>query len=181
MTENLKLIVLVLLVVAGIVSHFILEKRAVSQAIIVTTTKIETEYKTKLIAAQQKAADQTSALNTYKVQADKDKTNEINRISAEYEHTISSLSDRPTRADLTSSVASAVARARSACTGAQLFKEDGGFLAGEAARADKIIVERDYYYGRYEDARRTLAGEKPDARLNEPSTHTKSLSGSGVH
>lgn len=43
-----------------------------------------------------------------------------------------------------------------ACTGAQLYKEDGEFLAREAARAEELIVQRDYYYERYEDARQQL-------------------------
>lgn len=44
------------------------------------------------------------------------------------------------------------------CTGAQLFREDGEFLAGEAARADKVMAERDFYYERYEEARKELDG-----------------------
>lgn len=42
---------------------------------------------------------------------------------------------------------------REACTGKELFREDGEFLIGEAARADQIVIERDYYYEQYERAR----------------------------
>ena len=35
------------------------------------------------------------------------------------------------------------------CTGRELFREDGKFLTGEAARADRMIVERNYYYNEY--------------------------------
>lgn len=39
------------------------------------------------------------------------------------------------------------------CTGRELYREDGEFLIGEAARAEKLIVERNYYYEQYEKAR----------------------------
>ena len=38
-------------------------------------------------------------------------------------------------------------------------KEDAEFLTREAARADRVTEERNYYYDRYEDARRLLQGE----------------------
>lgn len=44
----------------------------------------------------------------------------------------------------------------STCTGAQLYREDGEFLAGEASRAQRIMEERNYYYERYEDARQQI-------------------------
>ncbi len=42
------------------------------------------------------------------------------------------------------------------CTGAQLYREDGQFLAREAARADRILTERDFYFNAYETARKKL-------------------------
>lgn len=42
---------------------------------------------------------------------------------------------------------------REACTGRELFREDGEFLTGEATRADKMVIQRDYYYEQYEKAR----------------------------
>lgn len=46
------------------------------------------------------------------------------------------------------------------CTGAELFREDGEFLAREAARADRILKERDFYYEQYKRAREALASHK---------------------
>lgn len=43
-----------------------------------------------------------------------------------------------------------------ACTGAELYKEDGEFLIGEAARAEKVLIERNYYYEQYEQVRKKL-------------------------
>lgn len=42
------------------------------------------------------------------------------------------------------------------CTGRELYREDGEFLIREAARADKVIIERDYYYEQYENARKMI-------------------------
>lgn len=42
------------------------------------------------------------------------------------------------------------------CTGRELYAEDGEFLTREAARADKVVVERNYYYTQYENARKVL-------------------------
>lgn len=157
MSEWIRIGVLSALIAALIGSHYYLENKAVKTAITVTTTKIETQYKDKLIKAQQEAADATAKLSAQKSQADKEKQDAVQAIDAKYGDLVRSLQQRPTRTDLTSSVASAVASARKACTGSQLYREDAEFLAGEAARADKVIIERDYYYGRYEDARRLLA------------------------
>lgn len=46
------------------------------------------------------------------------------------------------------------------CTGAELFREDGEFLAREAARADRILKERDFYYEQYRKAREALSSHK---------------------
>lgn len=43
-----------------------------------------------------------------------------------------------------------------ACTGAELFREDGEFLIGEAARAERVLIERNYYYEQYEQVRKKL-------------------------
>lgn len=173
MTETIKIYILVALVAAGIASHIFLEKRAVAKAIIVTQTKIETEYKTKLIAAQEKAAKATADLNAFKAKADTEKANAVQTITDKLNADIAGLRDRPTRSDLTSSVNSAVASARKACTGTQLYRDDAEFLTRYAAHAATVVVERDYYYGQYENARKKLAEPGTDARLNGATTDAK--------
>ena len=157
MNDWWKIGILTVLVAGGVASHFYFEKRAVNNAITVTTTTITKQYQDKLIEAQKKASDATAALNELKAKADKEKADAVQAVDLKYSDLVRSLQKRPTRADLTSSVAAAVASARKACTGSQLFREDAEFLAGEAARADKVTIERDYYYGRYEAARQQLA------------------------
>lgn len=61
---------------------------------------------------------------------------------------IKRLRDRPVRPDVVT-----VTEIREACTGAQLYREDGEFLAREAARAEKILEERNFYWKQYENAR----------------------------
>lgn len=64
---------------------------------------------------------------------------------------IKRLRERPVRPDVVT-----VTEIREACTGAQLYREDGEFLAREAARAERILEERNFYWQRYEDSRLTL-------------------------
>lgn len=49
-----------------------------------------------------------------------------------------------------------VTEVRETCTGRELYREDAEFLTREAARAEQLIGERDYYYNAYEDARLKL-------------------------
>lgn len=61
---------------------------------------------------------------------------------------IKRLRDRPVRPNVVT-----VTEIREACTGAQLYREDGEFLAREAARAERILEERNFYWQQYENAR----------------------------
>ena len=61
---------------------------------------------------------------------------------------IKRLHDRPVRHNVVT-----VTEIREACTGAQLYREDGEFLAREAARAERILEERNFYWQQYENAR----------------------------
>lgn len=45
----------------------------------------------------------------------------------------------------------------------ELYREDAEFLIKEAGRAERILKERDFYYERYEFARRQLEAYKRDA------------------
>lgn len=73
--------------------------------------------------------------------------NEIKRKAdnARYEHIISSLRNRPLRSEANIDSSSPSVSTCSS-TGAGLYREDGEFLAGEAAEAAEIVRERDYYY-----------------------------------
>lgn len=76
------------------------------------------------------------------------KNAEIETINSKLALLRSELRKRPSRSTAPSSSAP--------CTGRELLREDAEFLAGEAARAEQIMKERNYYYERYEEARQML-------------------------
>jgi len=90
------------------------------------------------------------------LELEREKNAEITKLNIVADNLRNSLRNRPSRETI-------VYRDNSippqACTGAELSREDGEFLAGEAARAEELIKERDFYYKQYEQVRE---------KLNEP-------------
>lgn len=111
-------------------------------------------------------------------QAAKDKQDALKAADVKYAALADSLRKRPTRPSQAGS--SATARSTGSCTGSELYREDAEFLAGEAARADKVTIERDYYYERYEDARNLLAGTKSVGGQQGTVSDTEFVSGDRV-
>lgn len=83
----------------------------------------------------------------------KEKEDEVASLRSNLNRTLRLLDSRPSRS-------SPAPQAASSCTGAELYREDGEFLAREAARAEKVRVERDYWYNQYEAARILLEKAK---------------------
>lgn len=73
----------------------------------------------------------------------------LNSINSKYVALSNSLRSRPSRE-------SSVAQPASSCTGRELYREDGEFLAREAARAQRVLEERNYYYEQYLAVKRKL-------------------------
>lgn len=119
--------------------------------------------------AQQVALAQSKKFDEQKAAADKVKQYDMAKVSADYQRTIDGLLQRSPRPPSLPSTPNPPAT----CTGAQLYREDGEFLAGEAARAEQVRIERDYYYNRYESVRREFAGQGPDGRLDGQVSNTK--------
>ena len=90
----------------------------------------------------------TKALEASLRSESKQKDAKIDSINRQLADTIKRLQQRPVRPSVVT-----VTEIREACTGAQLYREDGEFLAGEAARAERILEERDFYWQQYENAR----------------------------
>lgn len=120
--------------------------------------RVHAEYALKAYKASENSHQTTVDLLNSSLASLGKKDEEIKRISSSYDALVDSLRKRPTR---DSSPASSTP---STCTGAQLYREDGTFLAGEAARAERITKERDFYYEQYERARLSLDALK---RKNE--------------
>lgn len=81
---------------------------------------------------------------------EREKNAEITKLSRTVDNLRYSLRNRPSRETIRYVEHSEAPRT---CTGSELSREDGEFLAGEAARAAVIAKERDYYYQQYEQVR----------------------------
>lgn len=152
-TENSILIIMVMIGLLGL--HYWDRDVAVKQAVQSVKDKYEIEYQDKALKAEEAA----NTLLNATLSDERKKHAELNDIINWQSTTIDGLRKRPTRSELNS----AVAEARKACTGAELYREDGEFLTGEAARAERIRVERDHLYEQYERARQKLDALKGDA------------------
>lgn len=92
------------------------------------------------------------------LKGEQEKNEKLQSINDKLSATIISLQQRPSRPTNTAPTTTII----QACTGRELFREDGEFLAREASRADQVVVERDFYYDQYERARAILAKQKPN-------------------
>lgn len=135
-------------------AHRVIVAHEVGIAVTNTETKLNSEYKTKLLVsagqARIKEQDLEDQAKTTKANTDA----KIKGLDSQLAIAIDKLRNRPERPTPTNNPETT--SDREACTGRELFKEDGEFLTREAARADKILLQRDYYYQRYEDARKEL-------------------------
>lgn len=84
------------------------------------------------------------------LELEREKNEEISKLNLTVNDLRYSLRNRPSRETIRYAESPENPRA---CTGAELSREDGEFLAGEAARAQVLVAERDYYYNLYEQAR----------------------------
>lgn len=84
------------------------------------------------------------------LELEREKNEEISKINLAVNNLRYSLRNRPSRETIVYRDNPGIAQT---CTGAELSREDGEFLAGEAARAEVLIKERDFYYKQYEQVR----------------------------
>lgn len=134
--------------------HTVKVESAVNQAISDTTLALNREYQSKLDKAKEDAQKVTDDL-LEGAQKDREiKDAKIKDINGRLSVALNELRDRPKRP--APQDPTAPPEDRKACTGADLYGEDAEFLTREAARADTIVEERDFYYRRYEQARDAL-------------------------
>lgn len=87
------------------------------------------------------ARDKEQALQTQLAQQRKVHQNEVHRLVRNHAALVDSLRERAQRPDSASGVpqnSTVGAEPATGCTGAQLYRQDGEFLAREAARADQL-------------------------------------------
>lgn len=147
--------VALLIVIASLVGFHVYDKNvAVKAAIVTTTSTMNKEYQTKLDKSVKEATTVSDKLLADSTISEKAKDVKIQNLTNSLNSAISSLSKRPQRQP--AQVNTNPPSIASSCTGAGLYREDGSFLAGEAARADKALIDRDFYYEQYEQARKNL-------------------------
>ena len=91
-----------------------------------------------------------ATLKDYKEYATK-----VNNDNTRLQHTIDGLRQRPSRTTVIQSVTD-TPTCEATGTGAGLYREDAEFLIREAARANSVVAERDYYYSAYTRAEAKL-------------------------
>lgn len=150
----LKLIALGAIIIALGALHYI-DK---GYALRAQENSFKARLETSVRIAEGKAREIEKQLAQNTIIKEQEKNEKLASINTELSASISRLSKRPSR-PTDNSPASPVSQA---CTGRELYKEDGEFLIREAARAEALIVERDFYYDRYEQARISLAKQGQD-------------------
>lgn len=151
-----KLIALGAIITALGAFHYIDKGYAVKEA----ENALKARYELQMAKANAKAVLTQEDLRRDAKQREKDKDDEIAAINGKLAVALNRLSNRPTRPPNYSPTP----EAGKACSGSELYREDGEFLTREAARAEALIVERDYYYEQYEHARTELAKQAADDR-----------------
>lgn len=131
--------------------HYLDKRNAVRDAVEAQRAIYEAQLQVEINKAQEASISLlNSALDDMKK-----KDEEIKNINSKYAALSRSLQQRPSREGGSSAPGDS-----KTCTGAELLREDGEFLAGEAARADRILKERDYYYEQYRRAQEALTAHK---------------------
>lgn len=126
----------------------------VNSAVAQAKASLHREYEQKLSEEKDKAIAKERKLQQDSLTLTKKKDEKIKSISSKLNVAISKLQHRPSRNSAPTSATASTAG--NSCTGAELYREDGEFLTREAARADKILEERNYYHEQYERARDVL-------------------------
>ena len=144
----------VIALVALYASHRGIVAYEVSGAVKVARTELISKHQKELLQAASESRKTETHLQLNALALEKRKDEQITSLSGKLSSALERLQHRPTRPTTTNSPQTTTIT--EACTGAQLFKEDGEFLTREAHRADQIAIERDYYFEQYEAARKTL-------------------------
>jgi len=126
----------------------------VHNAVIKAKAEVELTYQKSVTAAVEKAVATERILKEQSFKTIEKKDEQLKTIQSRLSNTLSELQYRKKRESSTTN--SSTPSNTSTCTGAELYREDAEFLAREAARAEGVLKERDYYYSEYENARRAF-------------------------
>ena len=148
-----KLIILIIVLVSLFSYHKVLVHKAVTQAV----TEIELNLAKENFKLKERSLNSQIALQESFDNIQKDKDAKIKNLNARVASLTRSLQERPNRPDSSGiSNDSRVEETKQGATGAQLYREDGIFLAREAARAELIKEELQTCYKSYDAAKEVL-------------------------
>jgi len=143
LSTRAKIIALAAFLVALWAFHEYDKAQAVNE-VVEQAEKASKEYKERTERGQKTLdASHRSAL--------KEKDAKINSIERNLRSDIERLRNREVRPNVVT-----ITETRGTCTGTGLYREDAEFLTREAARAEKVRIERDYFWQQYENARLEL-------------------------
>lgn len=136
-----KILVILAIITALLGLHYYDRNRAVEQA----KNEMVASYNKELLKNIERASNAEDSIKEESIKIIRNKDEKIKRLTVNVTNLKRLLDSRPSRPKDNSfdTIPS------TSCTGRELFKEDGEFLTREAARADRMIIERDYYYEQY--------------------------------
>ena len=139
MSTRAKIIALAAFLVALWAFHEYDKAQAVNE-VVEQAEKASKDYKERTERVQ-KTLDASHRL------ALKEKDVKISSIERNLRSDIERLRNREVRPNVVT-----ITETRETCTGTGLYREDAEFLTREAARAEKVRIERDYFWQQYENA-----------------------------
>lgn len=116
---------------------------------------LQKEYADAIIEANREARRQEQLLQAKADTQLVNKNAEIKTIRTELDRALDELRERPSRVPVPNA-----AGAAKGATGAELSREDAGFLTREAARADALRAELNYCYRIYDEAKNSFVKNK---------------------
>ena len=163
MFERLAIYAVIGVLVAGIAGTW--HTNRVERAVEAATNSLTEKYSATYVEGLEASLKASNTLLAGALQDKESLENEKTTLSTQHKSVVAGLQHRGTRAESKAATPNiSAAPVVQTCTGAELSREDSEFLAGEAARADQILSERNYYYNQYEKAR--LAVEKLNKETN---------------
>lgn len=160
---------LVLALIGGLYTyHKVQIKIEVNKAVAQVVADIELQSNRESFKLKERSLNAQIELQEKFDNIDKEKNAKIQTLTGRVATLTRSLSERPNRPEASGVPNNPSAQeSKPGATGAQLYRQDGEFLAGEAARAEEIKIELQGCYKSYDDAKETLDKFK---RENTPKT-----------
>ena len=160
-----KLIILVIVLISAIAWHKVEVNKAVTEAV----AEIELNLAKENFKLKERSLNAQIALQESFAKIQKEKDAKIKTLNARVASLTRSLQERPNRPEPSGvSNDSRVEETKQGATGAQLYREDGIFLAREAARAELIKEELLTCYKSYDAAKEALDKYKKENTPTKP-------------